>query len=151
MKLDSAPCDSSTFAMKCIVPLACGGELLEPDGFYLSSLSHMGWTLGKLPLWTSTLHLWARHGIIYAPLLPSSLPLPLVELSLKRHRGLACQAEAQRCDEILPYRAVLRYVEVRCKASKKEFPIFKRHCSHYICGPHFAIQMSLILTGFTWL
>lgn len=34
--------DSSTSVMKCIVPLAWGGELLEPDGFYLSCLSDIG-------------------------------------------------------------------------------------------------------------
>ena len=77
--------DSSTSVMKCIVLLAWGGELLKPDGFYLSCLSAIGRMVGTLPLYISTPHLWARQGIIYAPPLPCSLPLPLVELSLKRH------------------------------------------------------------------
>lgn len=99
--------DSSTSVMKCIVPLAWGGELLEPDGFYLSCLTNMGWTLGTVLLGTSALHLWARQGIIYAPLLPSTPPSCRALLK-KTHLGLHCQAEAQRC-EILPFKAVLKF------------------------------------------
>lgn len=108
--------------IKSIVLFLWGGELLEADGFYLSRLSDMVWALGTLPLWTSTLHLWPMQGIIYAPPLPSSLPLPPVELSLKRHTEDLHAKLKHRCDEILPYKAVLspRYVEVLCKADKKK-------------------------------
>lgn len=50
--------------------------------------------------------------------LPSAPPSGR-DLLKKKCRGLACQAEAQRCDEILPCKAVLRYVEAVDMARKK--------------------------------
>lgn len=113
--------DSSTSVMKCIVLLAWGGELLEPDGFYLFCLSAIGRTMGTLLLYSSAPHLWARQGIIYAPLVPCSLPFSLVVLSLKRHTEDSHVELSKRCDETLLYKALLRYGEPCCEVRKSKF------------------------------